>query len=104
LAAAPPAHDVAGHWEQVAAVRRRPDAAWSPVTIVVDGRPVAFARLAEGRYWVAQGELEGRTLTLHARDLPVESVELVEVTDLEPYIQGRRRLEAAWARHDAQER
>jgi hypothetical protein len=103
LAAAPPADDVAGHWEQVAAARRRPDAAWSPATILVDGRPVAFARLAAGRHWVAQGELEDRTLTLHARDLPVESVQLVRAIDLGPYIEGRRRLEAAWARHYAQE-
>jgi hypothetical protein len=103
LAAAPPARDGSEHWKQVAATHRRPDAAWSPVTIVVDGRPVAFARLAEGRHWVAQGELEDRTLTLHARDLPVESVQLVRVTDLEPYIEGWRRLEAAWARHYAQE-
>jgi hypothetical protein len=29
----------------------------------------------------------------------VESVELVRVLDLEPYIEGQRRLEAAWARH-----
>ena len=48
-------------------------------------------------------ELEDRTLTLHGRDLPVESVELVQVADLEPYIQGQRRLQQAWARHYDQE-
>jgi hypothetical protein len=56
-----------------------------------------------GPRWAASAELDDRTLTLHARDLPVESVELVRVTDLEPYIQGQRRLEEAWARHYAQE-
>ena len=38
-------------------------------------------------------------LALHGRDLPVESVELVRVSDLEPYIQGQRRLQEAWSRH-----
>jgi hypothetical protein len=103
LAASPPAHDPAGHWYQIAAVGSRPEPAWSQVTIPVDGRPVGFAWLAEGRHWVAQGELEDRTLTLRARDLPVESVQLVRVTDLEPYLQGQRRLEQAWARHYAEE-
>jgi hypothetical protein len=84
----------------MAAARRRPDPAWSQVVMIpVDGRPVAFCWLAEGRHWVAQAGLEDRTLTLRGRDLPVESVELVRVLDLEPYLQGQRRLEAAWARH-----
>ena len=73
------------------------------MTIPVDGRPVGFQWLAEGRQWVAHAELEDRTLTLHGRDLPVESVELVRVVDLEPYIQGQRRLQEAWARHYAEE-
>jgi hypothetical protein len=42
-------------------------------------------------------------LTLHGRDLPIGSVELVRVADLEPYVQGQRLLQAAWARHDDQE-
>ncbi len=97
--AAPNALDIAEHWEQVAAARRRPDPVWSQVMIPVDGRPVAFQWLAEGRHWVAQTELDGRTLTLQARGLPVESVELVRVLDLEPYIEGQRCLQEAWARH-----
>jgi hypothetical protein len=47
--------------------------------------------------------LDNRTLTLHARDLPVGSVELVRVVDLEPYIEGTRRLQQSWARHHAQD-
>ncbi len=101
--AAPTAHDAAGHWDRIAAARSRPDLAWSQVTIPVDGRPVAFAWLGEGRHWVAQAELEERTLTLRGRDLPVESVELVRIFDLQPYIEGQRRLEEAWARHYAEE-
>jgi hypothetical protein len=99
LQAAPQAHHPAEHFEQLAAVRRRPDPAWSLVTISVDGRPVGFWWLAEGRHWVARAELDERTLSLYGRDLPVESVELVRVSDLEPYIQGQRRLQEAWARH-----
>jgi len=87
------------HFDQVAAARRRPEPAWSQVMIPVDGWPVGFQWLAEGRHWIARAELDGRTLTLHARDLPVESVQLVRVIDLEPYIQGHRRLQEAWSRH-----
>ena len=65
----------------------------------VDGRPVAFAWLAEGRHWVAHAELEDRTLVLSARDLPLDQVALVRVTDVEPYLDGTRRLEQARARH-----
>jgi hypothetical protein len=99
LQAAPRAHDPAEHFDQLAAARRRPDPTWSQVTIPVDGRPVGFWWLAEGRHWVARAELDNRTLTLHARDLPVQAVELVRVLDLEPYVQGQRRLQEAWARH-----
>ncbi|HEV8649717.1 MAG TPA: hypothetical protein VG276_10005 [Actinomycetes bacterium] len=103
--AAPAAHDAAEHWDRIAAVRSRPDPAWSQVTIRVDGQPVAFQWLAEGRHWVARAELDDRALTLHARDLPVGSVELARVTDLEPYIQGTRRLqEAALAHHHDEHR
>jgi hypothetical protein len=101
--AAPQVHDLAEHFGQLAAARRRPDPGWSRVTIPVDGRPVGFEWLAERRHWVARAALDDRTLTLHARDLPVESVELVAVSDLEPYIEGQRRMQEAWARHDDRE-
>jgi hypothetical protein len=103
LAAAPQAHGPAEHFDRLAAARRRPDPAWSQVMIPVDGRPVGFWWLAEGRHWVARAELDDRTLTLHGRDLPVEAVELVRVIDLEPYVQGQRLLQEAWARHYDQE-
>jgi hypothetical protein len=64
----------------------------------VDGRPVEFELLADGRHWVARGELEGRTLVLRARDLPAGEVELVRVADLAPYVAGSRRLEDEEAR------
>jgi hypothetical protein len=51
----------------------------------VDGEPVSFEVLADGRRWVAQGEVGALVLTLEARDLPPAEVELVRVTDLAPY-------------------
>lgn len=38
-----------------------------------------------------------------ARDLPVGSVELVHVFDLEPYFQGQRQLQEAWILHQDQD-
>ena len=64
----------------------------------MDGQPVTFDLLAEGRHWVALAELEGRALVLQARDLAPEQVELVRVTDVEPYVDGAERLEEARAR------
>jgi hypothetical protein len=75
------------------------EAAWSEVTVPVDGRPVAFSWLAEDRHWVAHAELEDRTLVLFARDLPPDQVALVRVRDVEPYLAGTRRIEEARARH-----
>jgi hypothetical protein len=98
LAAASQAPDAAERWERIVGARRRPDPTWSQVTIPVDGRLVDFEWMGEGRRWVARAEVDDRTLTLHGRDPPVESVELVRVSELEPYIQGQRRLQEAWAR------
>lgn len=76
---------------------RQGDPAWSEATIRVDGRPVPVRVLSEGRQWVAHGEVEGWALVLTGRDLAVAGLELVRVTDVEPYIQGTRQLEA-WHR------
>jgi hypothetical protein len=103
MQSAPDVDDPAERFQQLDAARHRPDPAWSEVTIPVDGRPVAFDWLAEGHHWVALARVDGRTLALHGRDLPVGSVELVHVTDLEPYVQGQRRLQEGWARHGDQE-
>jgi hypothetical protein len=73
----------------------QPDPPWSAVPIRLDGRPVRFELLAEGRHWVAWAEVEGRTLVLQTRDLAPEQVELVRVTDVEPYVEGTEWLEEA---------
>ncbi|HSO52279.1 MAG TPA: hypothetical protein VL330_05930 [Actinomycetes bacterium] len=67
------------------------DPRWVAVRLPVDGQPVTFDLLAEGRHWVALAELEGRALVLQARDLAPEQVELVRVTDVEPYVEGTER-------------
>jgi hypothetical protein len=72
-------------------------AAWSAVSVRVDGRPVRFDLLTEGRHWVAVAEVDGRALVLEARDLTVDQIELVRVADIEPYIEGTSRQGEAGA-------
>jgi hypothetical protein len=56
------------------------------VEIPVDGEAVGFEVLADGRRWVAQGELGDLVVTLDARDLPPGEVRLVRIADLVPYL------------------
>jgi hypothetical protein len=50
-----------------------------------------FSRPAQS--WVASGTVGGYRVTLEAQGFRIEGLELVQVTDLEPYIQGTRRFE-----------
>ena len=56
------------------------------MTIPVDGRPVPFDLLADGRRWVARGEVGDLVVTLEGRDLAPASVRLARVADLGPYL------------------
>ncbi len=76
--------------------RRRVIPSFTPVRIPVDGEPVRFDHLPEGRAWVAVGGTDDLTITLRARNLAVEAVELVRVNDVEPYVEGSRRLRERW--------
>lgn len=58
------------------------DAAWSQVTIPVDGRPVTFAWFGQDRHWVAYAELPGHAVGLRCQGLAVDGVELVRITDV----------------------
>lgn len=69
---------------------------FGPVEIPVEGEPVRFAYLAQGSGWVALGRRAGVTISLLARNLDVRQVELVTVRDVEPYIEGSRRLHERW--------
>jgi hypothetical protein len=62
------------------------------LTIPVDGQPHQFALLQEGVVQVARVELAGHVVTVRARRWPIHTVELVQVTDLAPYLHGRRQL------------
>jgi len=65
---------------------------WSPVTLTVGGRSTVFEWLAAGRHWVAVAEVGSEVVCLQSRDLPVADVELVRITDLEPYLAGQSQL------------
>jgi hypothetical protein len=62
------------------------------LTIPVDGQPRQFALLQEGLAQAARVELSGHVVTVRARRWPIQTVELVQVTDLAPYLDGRRQL------------
>jgi hypothetical protein len=81
---------------------------WRPETrkvpIRIDGVPAEFAAVFEGRHWIAQGGAGRLIVKIRARELPIEEVVLVTVRDVEPYIEGHRRLmEDAFRPHDGQE-
>jgi hypothetical protein len=56
------------------------------VAIPVDGQPVPFDLLADGRRWVAQGEVGDLAVTLEGRDLAPASLRLARAGDLAPYL------------------
>jgi hypothetical protein len=60
--------------------------------ILVDGQPHQFALLQEGVVQVARVELAGHVVTVRARRWPIQTVQLIQVTDLAPYLDGRRQL------------
>lgn len=73
-------------------IESRPDPEWRTVSIPVNGQPVAFSWLAEGRMWAAYAEVEGCTVTLRARNIPIESIRLERINDTRPFIEGTKRL------------
>lgn len=84
---APPGRTTpAGPPGAVATGPARPAPKVQRVAIQVDGQPVPFDVLADGRRWVAQGEVGDLVVTLEARDLPPASVRLARVADLDPYL------------------
>ncbi|MGH8990810.1 MAG: hypothetical protein ACRDZ7_04700 [Acidimicrobiia bacterium] len=63
-----------------------PTAAWSDVTLPVDGQPTAFRTLASGSFWVALGRVGEGLVTIQARLVDPAGVGLVTVHDVEPYL------------------
>lgn len=62
------------------------------LTIPIDGQLHQFALLQEGLVQAARVELPGHVVTVRARRWPLQTVELVQITDLAPYLDGRRQL------------
>jgi hypothetical protein len=56
--------------ERQRTIKRRPAPVWQQRAVLVDGRPVAFTWLAEGRHWVACGVIGEVLVTMEARDVP----------------------------------
>jgi hypothetical protein len=77
-----------------AEIAARPDSTWSKTTLEVDATPVVFESLADGACWAAWAPHDGVVLSLLASRMPVESVALVTITDVEPYIDGSREARA----------
>jgi hypothetical protein len=71
---------------------RMREANWTKVPIPVDGARVEFDWLEEGSDWVAQAVIGDLTVTVRGHGLPVASVGLATVHDIEQYIQGHRRF------------
>jgi hypothetical protein len=66
--------------------------------IPLDGAPVSFEVLADGRRRVAQGEVGDLVVTLEARDLPLAEVRLVRIASLDPYLADLVPPQQAFAR------
>jgi hypothetical protein len=60
------------------------------VDLKVDGRREPFEVWVRGAVWWAATTLGGRTLAVVARDVPFEDVALLRITEIDPYIDGRR--------------
>jgi hypothetical protein len=77
-------------------VRSRETPPAAPVHILVDGRATPFDHLSEGAAWVAVGQADDVTITLRARSIAIEAVDLAKLIDVDAYIEGTRRLRDRW--------
>ena len=73
-------------------IRDLPDPIWERLDVPVDGRPVAFDLLTEGRVWVAIARVENVFVFMEGRGLPPGDVALVRIADASPYIEGTRAM------------
>lgn len=69
-----------------------PEPDWTPITLRVDGEELQFNLFGEPERWWATREFDGYAVILHAENFPVVKVELVRITDLEPYERGSAQL------------
>jgi len=66
------------------------DAAASTVGISVGGQPVELTCWRDAHAWSATGRLADHHLRIQARGITPEQVTLIRITDIEPYLAGRR--------------
>lgn len=65
-----------------------------PVVVPINGTPRTFTLIEADQAQVAELDLPDHRIILQANRWPLEDVELVTVTDLTPYLEGRRRAQA----------
>ena len=61
---------------------------WADAEIAIDATSVAFRRLGDDRYWLAQAPHGRLVVGIESRGWPVESTGLVTIEDLAPYVEG----------------
>jgi hypothetical protein len=69
-------------------------APWDDAEIAIDGTAVAFRRLGDNRYWLAQASHGRLLVAIESRGWPVESTGLVRIEDLARYIEGSKLIAA----------
>jgi hypothetical protein len=70
-----------------------------PVVVSIEGAPRTFTLIEAGEAQVAELNLPDHRTMLQAHRWPIEDIELVRVTDLSPYLNGRRRAQARVRAH-----
>jgi hypothetical protein len=69
------------------------------VAMPIDEAPRTFTLIEAGEAQVAELNLPDHRIILQANRWPIEDIELVTVTDLTPYLEGRRRAQAQLRAH-----
>lgn len=69
-----------------------PEPGWTPITLRVDGEELQFELLTEAEHWWATQQFDGYAVILHGENFPPANVELVRITDFEPYEHGSAQL------------
>lgn len=65
-----------------------------PIVVPIDGAPRTFTLIETGEAQVAELNLPDNRIIVQAHRWPIEDIELVTVTDLSPYLEGRHVAQA----------
>jgi hypothetical protein len=85
--------EIAEDWTSHGARHRQPKSQWTKASIPVDGELIEFDWLNEKTDWAARVLIGPLVVTVHAHRVPIESVRLAVLTDVEPYVEGSRRFD-----------